>query len=89
MDRVAVALEYVREMASGTVDVSQKIPAGYTPSWIERTWLSLFDGRNELLTFTAIAFIMHEMVYFGRYLPFLACDYIPALRKYKIQDNKE
>ncbi|KAJ2078905.1 C-4 sterol methyl oxidase [Coemansia sp. RSA 988] len=89
MDRVTVVLEHVREMASGIVDVSQKIPVGYTPSFIERTWLSLFDGRNELLTFTAIAFIMHEMVYFGRYLPFLACDYIPALRKYKIQDNKE
>ncbi|KAJ1649933.1 C-4 sterol methyl oxidase, partial [Coemansia sp. RSA 25] len=72
-----------------TVDIAQTMPAGYQPNWFERTWLSMFDGRNELLTFTVIAFLMHEMVYFGRYLPFLACDYIPALRKYKIQANKE
>ncbi|KAJ2495441.1 C-4 sterol methyl oxidase [Coemansia sp. RSA 2052] len=83
------AIASVREMLSTTVDIAQTMPAGYQPNWFERTWLSMFDGRNELLTFTVIAFLMHEMVYFGRYLPFLACDYIPALRKYKIQANKE
>ncbi|KAJ2817558.1 hypothetical protein FBU31_006183, partial [Coemansia sp. 'formosensis'] len=82
-------IDNVREMLSTTVDVSQIIPQGYEPNWFERTWLSMFDGRNELLTFTVIAFLMHEAVYFGRYLPFLVCDYIPAFRKYKIQGGKE
>jgi len=30
-------------------------------------------------------FLLHELVYFTRYLPFYICDMIPALRKYKIQ----
>ncbi|KAJ2735760.1 C-4 sterol methyl oxidase, partial [Coemansia sp. Cherry 401B] len=83
-----VVLDNVRGLLNSTVDASTKIPAGYAPSWFERTWLSLFDGRNELLTFTLVAFLMHELVYFGRYLPFWACDHIPALRKYKIQDSR-
>ncbi|KAJ2015050.1 C-4 sterol methyl oxidase, partial [Coemansia sp. S85] len=82
-------IDNVREMLSTTVDLSQVIPEGYELNWLERTWLTLFDGRNELLTFTLISFLVHEIVYFGRYLPFLVCDYIPALRKYKIQGNKE
>ncbi|KAJ2693667.1 C-4 sterol methyl oxidase, partial [Coemansia spiralis] len=89
MERLDVFLASAREMLSSTVDVSQRIPAGYTPNWFEQVWLSMFDGRNELLAFTAIAFLMHELVYFGRYLPFLVCDYIPWMRTYKIQEAKE
>ncbi|KAJ2178580.1 C-4 sterol methyl oxidase, partial [Coemansia sp. RSA 518] len=88
MEHLDIVLQNVRGMLNETVSIADKIPAGYTPTWAESLWLSLFDGRNELLTFTALAFLMHEFVYFGRYLPFLVCDYIPALQKYKIQDNK-
>ncbi|KAJ1922012.1 C-4 sterol methyl oxidase [Mycoemilia scoparia] len=82
-------IENVRLMANETVDLSKKIPAGYQPNFAEKWWLSLFEGRNEWVVFTIVAFAMHELVYFGRYVPFLICDYIPALRKYKIQQNKE
>ncbi|KAJ1933152.1 C-4 sterol methyl oxidase, partial [Linderina macrospora] len=89
MATIDLVLDNVRGMLNSTVDIATKVPAGYKLNWFESWWLSLFDGRNELLTFTLIAFTMHEVVYFGRYLPFLLCDYIPAMRKYKIQDNKE
>ncbi|KAJ1675479.1 C-4 sterol methyl oxidase [Spiromyces aspiralis] len=81
-------VENLRLMANETVDLSKKIPQGYEPNFVERWWLSLFEGRNEWVVFTLVAFIMHELVYFGRYVPFWVCDYIPALQKYKIQQNK-
>lgn len=31
------------------------------------------------------ASIVHEVVYFGSFIPFWIADYIPALHKYKIQ----
>ncbi|KAJ1934142.1 C-4 sterol methyl oxidase, partial [Linderina pennispora] len=89
MATIDLVLDNVRGMLNTTVDIATKVPEGYRLNWFESWWLSLFDGRNELLTFTLIAFTMHELVYFGRYLPFLLCDYIPAMHKYKIQDNKE
>lgn len=63
-------------------------PTGYTPTALESWWISLFDGRNRLLTLTSVIFIMHELVYFGRFLPFWLCDFVPAFQKYKIQPNK-
>ncbi|KAI9502655.1 fatty acid hydroxylase superfamily-domain-containing protein [Coemansia spiralis] len=71
MERLDVILENAREMLSTTVDVSKTLPPGFEPNWFERTWLSMFDGHNELLTFTVIVFLVHELVYFGRYLPFM------------------
>ncbi|KAG5462031.1 MAG: hypothetical protein BJ554DRAFT_5686 [Olpidium bornovanus] len=47
--------------------------------------MSLFDGRNQLLTMTAVIFFVHEIVYFTRFLPFWLCDFVPAFQKYKIQ----
>ena len=38
---------------------------------------------------TLLSFTVHEIVYFGRFLPFYLCDFIPSLRKYKIQGTKE
>ncbi|ORX71168.1 C-4 methylsterol oxidase [Linderina pennispora] len=59
--------------------MSKVIPAGYTPAWAERTWLSLFEGRNEALVFGIIAFTIHQTFYYGRY----------ALQKYKLQPDRE
>ncbi|KAJ1798844.1 C-4 sterol methyl oxidase [Coemansia sp. RSA 2399] len=89
MERLDVIIESAKEMLSTTVDVAKTLPPGFEPNWLERAWLSCFDGHNELLTFTVIVFLIHELAYFGRYLPFMVCDYVPALRKYKIQNNKE
>ncbi|KAI8320098.1 hypothetical protein GQ54DRAFT_298883 [Martensiomyces pterosporus] len=71
-----------------TGSMAQSVPAGYTPTWAERTWLSLFEGRSEALTFGLIAFIVHETVYYGRYIPYWICDYIPAMQKYKLQPDR-
>ncbi|CAO3683275.1 unnamed protein product [Umbelopsis vinacea] len=57
-------------------------------SWAERNWVTLYEGRNEIVVTGMVAFVMHEVVYFGRYLPFFICDFIPAFQKYKLQPDK-
>lgn len=54
-------------------------------SWAEKHWTEMYEGRNEIFVTGMAAFIMHEVVYFGRYLPFFICDFIPAFQKYKLQ----
>lgn len=54
-------------------------------SWAEKHWTEMYEGRNEIFVTGMVAFIMHEVVYFGRYLPFFICDFIPAFQKYKLQ----
>lgn len=56
---------------------------------IEEFWAYLFTLGNPLLILTAISFFHHEIFYFGRFIPFMICDYVPALRKYKIQSAKD
>lgn len=41
--------------------------------------------QNDTLATGLMSFIMHEIVYFGRSLPWAIIDVIPALNKYKIQ----
>ncbi|KAI8886205.1 hypothetical protein K501DRAFT_321967 [Backusella circina FSU 941] len=55
---------------------------------IEDQWESLFTDRNPVMVTGILAFGMHEFVYFGRFIPFLICDYVPFFNKYKIQPNK-
>jgi len=33
-------------------------------------------------------FVVHQVTYFGAYLPYFISDYVPALRQYKIQQKK-
>ncbi|KAJ1974416.1 C-4 sterol methyl oxidase [Dimargaris verticillata] len=54
---------------------------------LEQWWSAMFEGRDEWLVITVFSLVVHEVVYFGRFLPFWLCDHIPALRKYKIQDK--
>lgn len=56
--------------------------------WVETQWEELYRGRNPLIVTGVLAFVMHELVYFGRFLPFLLCDYIPWFKQFKIQPNK-
>ncbi|KAG2191154.1 hypothetical protein INT46_001414 [Mucor plumbeus] len=60
----------------------------YQLNWLENQWEEIYKGRNPLLVTGTIAFVMHEIVYFGRFLPFLLCDFIPYFKQYKIQQNK-
>jgi hypothetical protein len=41
--------------------------------------------QNDVLATGIISFVMHELVYFGRSLPWFIISYIPYFDKYKIQ----
>ncbi|PVU92400.1 hypothetical protein BB561_003845 [Smittium simulii] len=69
-------------------NATERITQGYTPNKIETFWLSIFEGRNEALTFGLLAFVHHFSFYYLRYLPYYIADYIPALQKYKLQPDK-
>ncbi|KAI8098612.1 uncharacterized protein BX664DRAFT_319161 [Halteromyces radiatus] len=56
-----------------------------TMSWMETKWEQMYEGQNPLLVTGLFAFTMHELVYFGRFLPFLLCDFIPYFQQYKLQ----
>jgi len=57
-------------------------------NFLEQTWVSIFEGRNEWVMVTILSILVHELNYFGRYIPFLIAEYIPFLQKYKIQQDK-
>ncbi|KAG1047507.1 hypothetical protein G6F43_010048 [Rhizopus delemar] len=57
-------------------------------SWLETQWEQMYEGRNPLIVTGIFAFLMHELVYFGRFIPFLICDFIPYFQRYKLQQNK-
>ena len=53
-------------------------------------WINYFNSfESELVATAIIAFLMHEIVYFGRCLPFIIADYIPSFAKYKLQPVSE
>lgn len=54
-------------------------------NWVETKWEEMYEGRNPLIVTGIFAFLMHEIVYFGRFIPFLICDFIPYFQKYKLQ----
>lgn len=54
-------------------------------NYIETLWESMYEGRNPLIVTGVFAFLMHEIVYFGRFIPFLICDFIPYFQRYKLQ----
>ncbi|KAJ2005810.1 C-4 sterol methyl oxidase [Coemansia thaxteri] len=54
-----------------TGNMTQVLPTDYTPTWAEQSWFGLFEGRSEAVVFGAIAFAVHQIVYYGRYLPYL------------------
>eukprot|EP01027_Heterolobosea_sp_BB2_P005123 GEZU01007872.1.p1 GENE.GEZU01007872.1~~GEZU01007872.1.p1 ORF type:complete len:316 (-),score=97.42 GEZU01007872.1:336-1232(-) len=43
---------------------------------------------QQIIVTTLVTFVLHELAYFGAYLPFFIADCFPSLRKYKIQPNK-
>lgn len=58
-------------------------------SWLDQTWADLFKDRNQLIVLAAISFIVHEIVYFGRYIPFMIASRIRYFDKYKLQADKQ
>ncbi|KOS18218.1 Methylsterol monooxygenase [Escovopsis weberi] len=58
-------------------------------SLLERLWSAWYEYmQNHTLATGIMSFVMHEVVYFGRCVPFMIADKIPAFRKYKIQNQK-
>jgi methylsterol monooxygenase len=58
-------------------------------NWLAPYWKEIFEKYPHGLILTLGTFLLHEVVYFGRYIPYLICDHIPFLRRYKIQQDKE
>ncbi|KAK4915256.1 hypothetical protein LTR28_013575, partial [Elasticomyces elasticus] len=55
----------------------------------ERLWAAWYAWMgNDVLATGILSFAMHELVYFGRSLPWMTIDRIPAFNKYKIQNQK-
>ncbi|TGO61959.1 hypothetical protein BCON_0023g00170 [Botryotinia convoluta] len=55
----------------------------------ERLWASWYAYmQNDVLATGIMSFVMHEVFYFGRSLPWIIIDQIPYFNKYKIQGNK-
>lgn len=58
-------------------------------SYIEKLWASWYlYMNNDVLATGLLFFLTHELMYFGRCLPWLMIDQIPYFRKWKIQPNK-
>ena len=55
-------------------------------NFFERMWAAWYAYiQNDVLATGIMSFAMHELVYFGRALPWIIMGYIPYFRKYKIQ----
>ncbi|EME88470.1 uncharacterized protein MYCFIDRAFT_129730 [Pseudocercospora fijiensis CIRAD86] len=58
-------------------------------NYFERLWAAWYAFMgNDVLATGIMSFVMHEVVYFGRSLPWIIIDQIPAFNKYKIQAEK-
>lgn len=56
-------------------------------NYLERLWLAWYTYmQNDVLATGILSFTMHELVYFGRSLPWIIIDQIPLFNKYKIQN---
>lgn len=55
-------------------------------NYLEKLWAAWYAYiGNDVLATGIMSFLMHEIVYFGRSVPWMIIDRIPALNKYKIQ----
>ncbi|KAF2165684.1 hypothetical protein M409DRAFT_67058 [Zasmidium cellare ATCC 36951] len=58
-------------------------------NYFEKLWAAWYAFMgNDVLATGIMSFVMHEVVYFGKSLPWIIIDRIPALNKYKIQNQK-
>merc|ERR1711991_1198512 len=57
--------------------------------FIEQFWVKWLERLGPLWFSTIGTFIIHETVYFGTHLFFMIADFIPALKKYKLQPKYE
>lgn len=58
-------------------------------SWLEKLWASWYIYmNNDVLATGLLFFVTHELVYFGRCLPWVIIDKMPYFNRWKIQATK-
>ncbi|KAE8539833.1 hypothetical protein D1P53_003770 [Cryptococcus gattii VGV] len=58
-------------------------------NWLERLWASYYIWvGNPIIATGLMSFVLHEVVYFGRCIPWLIIDAMPYFQKWKLQPNK-
>ncbi|THH14493.1 hypothetical protein EW146_g5836 [Bondarzewia mesenterica] len=58
-------------------------------NWAEQQWAAWYLWIGNPIIATGLAsFLLHEIVYFGRCIPFIIIDAMPYFRKWKLQPNK-
>ncbi|KAI1478412.1 hypothetical protein K445DRAFT_75081 [Daldinia sp. EC12] len=56
---------------------------------LERAWAAWYLWmQNDTLATGIMSFLMHEIVYFGRCIPYMVLDCIPFFNRFKIQNQK-
>ncbi|GAA6038280.1 hypothetical protein JCM8097_003919 [Rhodosporidiobolus ruineniae] len=56
---------------------------------LERVWVHWYQWwGNPILATGVMSFVLHELLYFGRCIPFMIVDQIPYFRRYKLQPTK-
>ncbi|MCJ1334975.1 C-4 sterol methyl oxidase, partial [Bachmanniomyces sp. S44760] len=56
-------------------------------NFLERMWAAWYAYmQNDVLATGIMSFVMHELVYFGRSLPWIIIDRVSYFNKYKIQN---
>jgi methylsterol monooxygenase len=54
---------------------------------VERLWAAWYAWmQNDVLATGIMSFVMHELVYFGRSLPWIIIDTLGLFKNYKIQN---
>lgn len=55
-------------------------------SWPEQMWVKWYQyWGNPVIATGVMSFLLHEIVYFGRSIPWMIIDSMPSMRKYKLQ----
>ncbi|KAH8105301.1 C4-methyl sterol oxidase [Cristinia sonorae] len=58
-------------------------------TWLEFQWASFYLWiDNPIIATGLMSFLLHEIVYFGRCIPWIIIDAIPYFRKWKLQPGK-
>ncbi|KAI1015160.1 hypothetical protein LB503_003528, partial [Fusarium chuoi] len=56
---------------------------------VEKLWAAWYLWmQNDTLATGIMSFVLHELVYFGRCIPYMMMDYIPYFQQFRIQKQK-
>ncbi|KAJ3565519.1 hypothetical protein NP233_g7580 [Leucocoprinus birnbaumii] len=58
-------------------------------NWVEKQWAAWYIWiGNPIIATGLMSFLLHEIVYFGRCIPWIIIDAVPYFRKWKLQPGK-